>query len=142
MSNIVAGIGRGQLEVLDERVRQRRAINAWYRGLLKNVPGITFQSEPSGDFFSNFWLTCIIIDPENAGTDREQLRKAFDADNIEARPLWKPMHLQPVFAGCPHYINGTSEGLFSKGLCLPSGSNLTDTEKVRIERVLKKELRF
>jgi dTDP-4-amino-4,6-dideoxygalactose transaminase len=142
MSNIVAGIGRGQLEVLDERVRQRRAVNAWYCGLLKDVPGVTFQTEPSGEFYSNYWLTCIIIDPKKSGTDQERLRKAFETENIEARPLWKPMHLQPVFAGCPAYVNGTSETLFNNGLCLPSGSNLTDAEKSRIERVLKRELRF
>ena len=122
MSNIVAGIGRGQLEVLDERIRQHRAMNAWYRELLKDVPGVTFQSEPSPDFYSNFWLTCIVIDPEKAGTDREKLRLAFEAEQIEARPLWKPMHLQPVFADCPAYVNGTSEALFNNGLCLPSGS--------------------
>jgi dTDP-4-amino-4,6-dideoxygalactose transaminase len=142
MSNIVAGIGRGQLEVLDERVRQRRAVNAWYRGLLKDVPGVSLQTEPSGDFYSNYWLTCIIIDPEKSGTDRERLRKAFEAENIEARPLWKPMHLQPVFEGCPAYVNGTSEALFNKGLCLPSGSNLTGSEMSRIEEVLRREFHF
>ena len=114
MSNVVAGVGRGQLEVLDLRVRQHREFNAWYRELLKDVPGVTFQSEPSPDFYSNFWLTCIVIDPAVAGTDREKLRLAFDAAHIESRPLWKPMHLQPVFAGCPAYVNGTSETLFDK----------------------------
>jgi dTDP-4-amino-4,6-dideoxygalactose transaminase len=141
MSNIVAGVGRGQLEVLDLRVRQHRDMNAWYRELLKDVPGVTFQSEPSPDFYSNFWLTCIVIDPEKSGTDREKLRLAFEAEHIEARPLWKPMHFQPVFAGCPAYANGTSEDLFNKGLCLPSGSNIDDEGRKRIAEVLKKEFR-
>lgn len=142
MSNVVAGIGRGQLEVLDERVRQRRQINRRYRELLKNAPGVTFQTEPSKDYVSNYWLTCVVIDPDRSGTDRETLRKAFEAENIEARPLWKPMHLQPVFAGSPAYVNGTSEKLFDQGLCLPSGSNMTDEEFDRISEVLKKAFRM
>jgi dTDP-4-amino-4,6-dideoxygalactose transaminase len=140
MSNVVAGVGRGQLEVLDLRVRQHREFNAWYRELLKDVPGVTFQSEPSSDFYSNFWLTCIVIDPAVAGTDREKLRLAFDAANIESRPLWKPMHLQPVFAGCPAYVNGTSEKLFENGLCLPSGSNIDEEGRERIAEVLRREI--
>lgn len=139
MSNVVAGVGRGQLEVLDLRVRQHREFNAWYRGLLKDVPGVTFQSEPSPDFYSNFWLTCIEIDPAVAGTDREKLRLAFEAAHIESRPLWKPMHLQPVFAGCPAYVNGTSEKLFENGLCLPSGSNIDADGRERIAEVLGRE---
>ncbi len=140
MSNVVAGVGRGQLEVLDLRVKQHREFNAWYRELLKDVPGVTFQSEPSPDFHSNFWLTCIVIDPAVAGTDREKLRLAFEAANIESRPLWKPMHLQPVFAGCPAFVNGTSEKLFENGLCLPSGSNIDEEGRQRIAEVLKREL--
>ncbi len=142
MSNVVAGVGRGQLEVLDLRVRQHREFNAWYRELLKDVPGVTFQSEPSPDFYSNFWLTCIVIDPAVAGTDREKLRLAFEAENIESRPLWKPMHMQPVFSGCPAFINGTSEQLFENGLCLPSGSNIDTDGRERIKAVLKREFRF
>ncbi len=138
MSNVVAGVGRGQLEVLDLRVRQHREINAWYRELLKDVPGVTFQSEPSPDFYSNFWLTCIVIDPAVAGTDREKLRLAFEEANIESRPLWKPMHLQPVFAACPAYVNGTSEKLFENGLCLPSGSNIDEEGRRRIAEVIRK----
>ena len=141
MSNVVAGVGRGQLEVIDLRIRQHREMNAWYRELLKAVPGVIFQSEPSPDFYSNFWLTCIVIDPGQAGTDREKLRLALEAEQIEARPLWKPMHLQPVFAGCPAYVNGTSEDLFNNGLCLPSGSNIDEEGRVRITEVLKKEFR-
>ncbi len=138
MSNVVAGVGRGQLEVLDLRVRQHREFNAWYRELLRDVPGVTFQSEPSEDFHSNFWLTCIVIDPALAGTDREKLRLAFEEENIESRPLWKPMHLQPVFATSPAFVNGTSEALFNDGLCLPSGSNLTGEDRERIAEVLKR----
>ena len=141
MSNVVAGVGRGQLEVLDLRVKQHREFNQWYRGLLKDVPGVTFQSEPSPDFHSNFWLTCIVIDPAVAGTDREKLRLAFEAANIESRPLWKPMHLQPVFAGCPAFVNGTSEKLFENGLCLPSGSNIDEEGRRRIEEVLRREFK-
>ena len=99
---------------------------------------MTFQSEFSGDFRSNFWLTCIIIDPAVAGTDREKLRLAFEEANIESRPLWKPMHLQPVFAGCPAYVNGTSEALFNNGLCLPSGSNIDEEGRRRIAEVIRK----
>nr|HPK85435.1 DegT/DnrJ/EryC1/StrS family aminotransferase [Bacteroidales bacterium] len=142
MSNVVAGVGRGQLEVLDLRIKQHREFNAWYRELLKDVPGVTFQSEPSPDFCSNFWLTCIVIDPAVAGTDREKLRLAFEAAGIESRPLWKPMHLQPVFAGCPAYVNGTSEKLFENGLCLPSGSNIDADGRARIAEVLKREFRI
>jgi dTDP-4-amino-4,6-dideoxygalactose transaminase len=142
MSNVVAGVGRGQLEVLDLRIRQHREFNAWYRELLKDLPGVTFQSEPSPDFYSNFWLTCIEINPAEAGTDREKLRLAFEAANIESRPLWKPMHLQPVFAGCPAYVNGTSEALFTNGLCLPSGSNIDDEGRNRIAEVLRKEFQI
>ncbi|MDX9774293.1 MAG: aminotransferase class I/II-fold pyridoxal phosphate-dependent enzyme [Bacteroidales bacterium] len=142
MSNVVAGVGRGQLEVLDSRVKQHREINSWYREMLKDVPGVTFQTEPSSDFYSNYWLTCIVIDPEKAGTDRERLRLALEAENIESRPLWKPMHMQPVFAGCPAFVNGTSEGLFNDGLCLPSGSNIDADGRRRIAEVLKREFAF
>lgn len=141
MSNIVAGIGRGQLEVLDERVKRRREINQWYRELLKNIPGISFQTAPTEQYYSNHWLTAITIDPATAGTDREKLRLALAEENIEARPLWKPMHLQPVFANAPRFVNGLSEELFNKGLCLPSGSNLTDTELDRIADALLRAFR-
>jgi dTDP-4-amino-4,6-dideoxygalactose transaminase len=139
MSNILAGIGRGQMEVIDERVKLRRAVNRWYRDLFLDVPGIAFQSEPSDEFFSNYWLTCITIDPDKTGTDREKFRLSLEVENIESRPLWKPMHLQPVFSGAPAFVNGTSERLFSEGLCLPSASNLTDSDLSRIAKVTKKE---
>jgi len=141
MSNVVAGIGRGQLEVLDLRIQQRRSNNRFYRELLSKLNGITFHTELT-DTFSNYWLTSIIIDPKITGVTREDLRKGLEFDNIESRPLWKPMHLQPVFSGAPAYTNGFSEYAFENGLCLPSGSNLTDEERNRIANQLKKILKF
>lgn len=141
MSNVVAGIGRGQLEVLQDRINRRREINRWYRSVVGDTPGITFHTEPSADFYSNYWLTCILVDPKVTGITSEQLRLAFEAENIEVRPLWKPMHLQPVFADCPAYVNGTSEKFFRNGLCLPSGTRLSDEDFLRIEEVLRRELR-
>lgn len=133
MSNIVAGIGRGQLEVLDERVKQRRENNKFYRDLLGNICGITFHTELP-NLRSNYWLTSILIDPEKTGgISREDIRLGLEKDNIESRPLWKPMHLQPIFSYAPSYTNGFSEKAFEKGLCLPSGSNLTLQEKERIK---------
>ena len=137
MSNIVAGIGRGQMEVLDERVAQRRANNLRYRKYFKNIEGVTLQSEPNSDYFSNFWLTAVLINPKKTGgIDREQVRLAMEAENIECRPLWKPMHLQPVFEGCRFFGEGVCETLFEDGLCLPSGSNLTEGDFERIFEVL------
>jgi dTDP-4-amino-4,6-dideoxygalactose transaminase len=141
MSNICAGIGRGQMEVLPERVRQRRAFYDFYRELLSGKEGISFLPEPE-EMFSNRWLTTILVDPARAdGVTREDIRMALEAENIESRPLWKPMHLQPVFRDAPATINGTSERLFANGLCLPSGSNLQPDEKKRIADVLKKLLK-
>jgi dTDP-4-amino-4,6-dideoxygalactose transaminase len=139
MSNIVAGIGRGQMEVLDERVAQRRANNERYRDFFKGVDGITFQTEPNKDYFSNYWLTAILIDPKKTGgISREVVRLALDAENIESRPLWKPMHMQPVYEGTKFYGSGVCEVLFEQGLCLPSGSNLTDEDFDRIFNSLNK----
>lgn len=136
MSNICAGIGRGQMEVLQTRIAQRRKIFDWYSAIFQNVPGITCLAEPQG-YFSNRWLTTILVnDTKTNGHTRETLRLLLDADNIEARPLWKPMHMQPVFDGAPFYGDGTSESLFDQGLCLPSGSNMTDVEQQRIKKVL------
>lgn len=137
MSNICAGIGRGQMFVLEEHVARRRAIHALYTSLLKDIPGISVLQNPSSDFDSNFWLTCITVDPLVAGYTRENIRLALDADNIESRPLWKPMHLQPVFAEAPFYGNGTSEHLFDIGLCLPSGPTLTDEDIRRVAGVIR-----
>jgi dTDP-4-amino-4,6-dideoxygalactose transaminase len=139
MSNIVAGIGRGQMEVLDLRVSQRRANNERYRKFFDGIPGITFQTEPNADYFSNYWLTAILIDPSlTGGISREDVRLALDAENIESRPLWKPMHMQPVYVGTTFYGTGVSEQLFEQGLCLPSGSNLTDQDFDRIFEVLSR----
>ena len=133
MSNIVAGIGRGQMEVLDARVAQRRANNQRYRDFFAGIEGVTFQTEPNADYFSNYWLTAILIDPAlSGGISREDVRLALDAENIESRPLWKPMHMQPVYEGTKFFGSGVCEKLFEQGLCLPSGSNLTDEEFERI----------
>ena len=139
MSNIVAGIGRGQMEVLNERVAQRRANNQRYRDFFAGIDGVTFQTEPVADFFSNYWLTAILIDPElSGGISREDVRLALDAENIESRPLWKPMHMQPVYEGTKFFGSGVCEKLFEQGLCLPSGSNLTEAEFERIFSALSK----
>ena len=141
MSNILAGIGRGQMEVLDKRVGKRREINTWYKELLKEIPGISFQTEPNDEYYSNYWLSAILVDPEKTGGIKsEDIRLALEKDNIESRPLWKPMHLQPVFEDCPYYGTGISERLFNQGLCLPSGSNMNERELERIKNILINEL--
>lgn len=136
MSNIVAGIGRGQMEVLKDRVAARRAMHNFYVDLFSNIEGVTVFSESNDDFYSNHWLSAVIVDPEITGKDREGLRHAFLEDNIESRPLWKPMHLQPVFEISPYYGGNVSEKLFDNGLCLPSGSNLSDDDRERIAKVV------
>jgi len=135
MSNICAGIGRGQMEVLDERVIQRRANHEFYLDNLKEMSWIEFLKEPEG-FYSNRWLSCILISPDN-GVDRESIRLALEKVNIESRPLWKPMHKQPIFSAYPFYGNGTSENLFKNGLCLPSGSNLKLDDLKRVVNEIK-----
>ena len=143
MSNICAGIGRGQMFVLDEHVARRREIHDLYVKLLKGVNGVKVMCQPEGgDFNSNYWLTCITVEPEEAGFTREDVRLALDEDNIESRPLWKPMHLQPVFKNAPFYGNGTSERLFEIGLCLPSGPTLTDEDVERVTKVVKQLSNF
>ncbi|WP_302300335.1 DegT/DnrJ/EryC1/StrS family aminotransferase [Butyricimonas virosa] len=143
MSNICAGIGRGQMFVLDEHVARRREIHDLYVKLLAGVKGVKVMCQPEGeDFNSNYWLTCITVDPEEAGFTREDVRLALDEDNIESRPLWKPMHLQPVFKNAPFYGNGTSERLFEIGLCLPSGPTLTDEDVERVTKVVKQLSNF
>jgi len=138
MSNIVAGIGRGQMMVLPQRVEQRRKNNQYYRNHLSAIPSITFHTEPSPDFFSNYWLTCIVLDPEKTdGVTREDIRLALEKANIESRPLWKPMHLQPVFQSCPYYGEKVSETLFDHGLCLPSGTSLTENDLERVVEVIQ-----
>jgi dTDP-4-amino-4,6-dideoxygalactose transaminase len=137
LSNISAGIGRGQLKVLDERVSQRRSVFTFYKEALGSIKSIKFLEEPAG-MFSNRWLTTILVDAqEMTDSGREAIRHALEKHNIESRPLWKPMHLQPVFKSCPSYTNDCSESLFLTGLCLPSGSNLKPSELERIAAVLK-----
>ncbi len=136
MSNVCAAIGRGQMEALPERVKQRRANYAFYYNTLKDLPGISFLPEAAGNF-SNRWLTTILVDPGAAGTSREVLYEALAKDNIESRPLWKPMHLQPAFKDYPYYGDDTADLLFKNGLCLPSGSNLTNDDLNRIVTIIK-----
>ncbi len=135
ISNLCAGVGRGQMEVLANRIAQRRAVYDQYVAKLKGVKGISFVDEPQG-YFSNRWLSTILVDPAVAGFSREDLRLALEKDNIESRPLWKPMHLQPVFSQYPYYGNGVCDELFANGLCLPSGSNMSDADMARIFTIL------
>ncbi|RLD26463.1 MAG: pyridoxal phosphate-dependent aminotransferase [Bacteroidetes bacterium] len=133
MSNVLAGIGRGQMEVIDKRVKARRDNYNFYSDNLKEIEEITFIDEPK-EHFSNKWLSCILTKSESM---REELRIKLEENNIESRPLWKPMHQQPIFMNYPKYLNGVSDELFKKGLCLPSGSNLTDNELNRVLSVIK-----
>lgn len=137
MSNISAGIGRGQMEVLDERIAARRKNNQFYKELFKEVDGISVFTEPNADYFSNHWLSAITVDESKTGFSREHLRLQFLDQNIESRPLWKPMHLQPVFANTPYYGEKVAEELFDQGLCLPSGSSLSDQDRSRITEVVR-----
>jgi dTDP-4-amino-4,6-dideoxygalactose transaminase len=138
MSNIVAAIGRGQMEVLEERIEKRRENFSYYKKQLADCPGISFQVEPNDDYFSNHWLTAVLFDSEKcSGKTREDIRLYLESKNIESRPLWKPMHLQPIFAGCPAYTNGVSDKLFENGLCLPSSSNITDEERESVVARIK-----
>ncbi|NMH29496.1 DegT/DnrJ/EryC1/StrS family aminotransferase [Flavobacterium silvaticum] len=141
LSNICAGIGRGQMEVLDKHVANRREMNAFYKELFKPFDFIKVFAEADDRFESNHWLSCITIDP-SSGKNREGMRLALEADNIECRPLWKPMHLQPVFENCRNYTTGVSEKLFENGLCLPSGSNLTNEDKDRLKTNLLNYIQY
>lgn len=136
MSNISAGIGRGQMEVLDDRISARRKNHDFYVDLFKDFEGVQVFTEPTKDYFSNHWLSAVAINSEIAGFAREDLRLTLEKDNIESRPLWKPMHLQPIFENCKYYGTNVAEELFKNGLCLPSGSNLTDDERTRIKTVI------
>lgn len=137
MSNICAGIGRGQMQVLHCRISQRRANYTYYVKHLSSLPGLQFTTEPDGSF-SNRWLTTVLVDPgQSGGITREDIRLFLEKENIESRPLWKPMHLQPVFAAAPAYTNQVAEGLFEQGLCLPSGSNLTPGQLDTIVQLIK-----
>ena len=136
MSNISAGIGRGQMKVLNDRIEARRKNHQFYLNLFENFEGVTVFKEPNSDYFSNHWLSAIVIDEEKAGFNREQLRLALDQENIESRPLWKPMHLQPIFESAPYFGGNVAEELFKNGLCLPSGSNLNEEDLERIKNVI------
>ncbi len=140
MSNICAGIGRGQMEVLDSHVGYRREMNNFYKEIFNNVDGITVFTEPSSHYKSNHWLSSILIDSDKTSIKADQIRLDLLKDNIETRPLWKPMHLQPVFKDAMFYGDGTSERLFNNGLCMPSGSNLKLDEKARIKKSLSNTL--
>ncbi len=129
MSNVCAGIGRGQMEVLPERILQRRANHEWYEKEFSQLEGIQFLKEPQG-YYSNRWLTTILV--KHNTVTRETMRLALEAQNVESRPLWKPMHIQPIFSGTTFYGDGTSEKLFEDGLCLPSGSNLAEEDRRRV----------
>lgn len=138
LSNISAGIGRGQMYVLDEHIARRRAIHALYVEKLKNTPGITvMQPRSNVDLHPNYWLSTILVNPQEAGFTYQELSARLTAADIESRPLWKPMHLQPVFAKAPAYVNGVSETLFAQGLCLPSGPMVTDEDVDRIVEIIK-----
>jgi dTDP-4-amino-4,6-dideoxygalactose transaminase len=137
MSNVLAGVGRGQLRVLEERVRARRRNFEFYREALGDLPGLEWMPEAPWGRHTR-WLTCLTIDPAEFGADREQVRLALEAENIEARPVWKPMHLQPVFAACEAVGGAVAEDLFERGLCLPSGSNLSEAELQRVVEVVRR----
>lgn len=138
LSNISAGIGRGQMYVLDEHIARRRAIHELYVEKLKNTPGITvMQPRSNVDLHPNYWLSTILVNPQEAGFTYQELSARLTAADIESRPLWKPMHLQPVFAKAPAYVNGVSEALFAQGLCLPSGPMVTDEDVDRIVEIIK-----
>lgn len=138
MSNISAGIGRGQMTILDEHIAHHRHVHALYAELLADMPGIKLHNNPAPEYDSNFWLCNILIDSAVTGYNYEDLRLALEAENIESRPLWKPMHLQPVFADAPAYVNGVSESLFERGLCLPAGPWVSDDDVRRIAAVIRR----
>jgi len=140
MSNVLAGMGRGQMEILDEHIVLRQEVNKFYKDLFKSIKGVSILEVPNPDFISNHWLSCILIDEKMLGHTKEDIRVQLLKDNIESRPLWKPMHLQPIFSKFKYYGNNISEELFNKGLCLPSSSNLNNSEKERIKISLQKVL--
>lgn len=141
MSNICAGIGRGQMLVLQKHVERRRAIHQLYTELLEGIAGIGVKQAPHQDFNSNYWLTCITVDPTLAGVTADEIRIYLEQENIESRLLWKPMHLQPVFSENPFYGDGTAEIIFNQGLCLPSGSMLEDKDIHMVVSKIKEKLK-
>lgn len=137
MSNICAGIGRGQMTVLNEHIAHHRHVHALYKEAFEDVDGITLKCNPGADWDANYWLCTILIDPVKTGTDYEAVCVALDGKGIETRPLWKPMHLQPVYAKATAYVNGVSERLFSQGLCIPAGPWVTDADVAYIVEQIK-----
>ena len=136
LSNLLAAVGRAQLRGLDSRIERRKMINGFYRDALCELPGIAFMPvAPYGE--PNWWLTCILVDPAQFGSDREAIRLALEAADIESRPTWKPLHLQPVFAGVPTVGGTVCAAVFDRGLCLPSGSALGESELERIVEVVR-----
>ncbi|NVO30820.1 DegT/DnrJ/EryC1/StrS family aminotransferase [Hymenobacter lapidiphilus] len=137
LSNLLAGIGRGQMGLLDDRVKKRREIYAWYQEKLQDLPGLSFGPTEPATGRANRWLTCLLLDPAETSVTPEQLRLHLETRNIESRPLWKPLHLQPLFAGVPMYDGAVCTDLFTRGLCLPSGSALTETDLRRIADAIR-----
>ncbi len=137
MSNICAGIGRGQMTVLEDHIAHHRHVHNLYAKAFEGVEGITLKSNPDDRFNANYWLSTILIDPEKTGTNYDEVRVQLDAKGIETRPLWKPMHLQPVYANNPRYVNGISERLFNMGLCIPAGPWVTDEDVAYIVEQIK-----
>lgn len=137
MSNVLAGIGRGQMEVLESHIASRRKMHEFYVAIFKNIKGVAVYTVPNGDYYSNYWLSTILVDSEKTnGITNENIRALLEEENIESRLLWKPMHLQPVFSTFSYYGKNISESLFNKGLCLPSGSALSEEDRSRIKSVL------
>jgi pyridoxal phosphate-dependent aminotransferase EpsN len=137
LSNILAGIGRGQLELIEDRVKKRREINAWYQRKLHAIPGLQVgPSEPAGHR-SNRWLTTLVLDAAHTSTTVEQIHQHLETRNIESRPLWKPLHQQPLFAQAPRYGGAVCEELFQRGLCLPSGSAMTEADVERVVTAMR-----
>jgi pyridoxal phosphate-dependent aminotransferase EpsN len=136
MSNVLAGMGRGQLQVLDERIEQRRAIAFRYRNAFQDLPGISLMPQATYGLHTN-WLSCFLIDPPRFGCDRDELIRRLDTAGIESRPVWKPMHLQPLYAGCERYSGSVAEDLFQRGICLPSSSSLSTCEQTHVVEQVK-----
>lgn len=141
MSNISAGIGRGQMTILEEHIAHHRHVHELYEKAFAEIDGIELFSNPTNEYNSNYWLCNILIDEDKTGFNYEELRQILEKGNVESRPLWKPMHLQPVFANCPAYVNGVSESLFNCGLCLPAGPWVSDEEVAYIIEIIKSAIR-
>ncbi len=140
LSNLLAALGRAQLTRLEAMIGRRRDMRRHYRALFAHVPGVRVLGDPLADLEDNCWLTSILVDPDEAGWDAESLRVHLAEDNIEARPLWKPMHTQPVFCRYQAYLNGGSERMFARGLSLPSGSALTSAQISRVTSAIRRFL--